>query len=78
MRGGRRSGACINAMAAPRMSQRAQEIDKFKNTSSGVPIKIMTALLLGLTTWFAYDLHRRKRLPHQNGASLLDALPRMR
>lgn len=70
--------ACINAMAAPRMSQRAQEIDKFKNTSSGVPIKIMTALLLGLTTWFAYDLHRRKRLPHQNGASLLDALPRMR
>ena len=38
-----------------------------KQMSGGGPIKVMTVGLLGLTTWFAYDLYMKKRFPHQHG-----------
>jgi hypothetical protein len=53
--------------ADPRVSKRTSEMARFQNTSSGLPIKIMTLALMGLTGWFAYDLYCKKRFPHQNG-----------
>ena len=62
----RASDRRIAAMAQPRMSKQAEQIQQLKNMS-GTPIKIMTFGLLGLTVWFAYDLYNKKRFPHQNG-----------
>jgi preprotein translocase subunit Sec63 len=39
-------------------------------SSSGASLKVMTALLLGMTSYLAYTLHHKKRLPHQRGYSL--------
>ena len=55
------------------VSKKMQEIQKYKNTSSGVPIKIMTLGLFALTGWFAFDLYQKKRFPHQNGWALAHA-----
>jgi len=62
--------------ADPRVSKRTSEMARFQNTSSGLPIKIMTLALMGLTGWFAYDLYCKKRFPHQNGVRLSDAFQR--
>ena len=62
-------------MASSPPRGRMQEIRHYQtNTSSGVPIKIMTLGLLGLTSYFAYDLWQKKRLPHQNGVSVTEHL----
>ena len=69
---------CLCAMAKASQSGKARvspnvaAIQHYRNTSSGVPIKIMTLGLLSLTTWFAYDLWSKKKFPHQHGADLRD------
>lgn len=56
------------------LAGRAQSIKDFKASgSSGVPIKIMTAMLLTLTAGFAFDLYQKKKMPHQH-VSLTDGI----
>ena len=48
------------------------EVHRYRATSSGLPIKFMTLGLLTLTTFFAYDLYKKKAYPHQHGHQLSD------
>lgn len=58
--------------AKAQVSERTKQILHYRNTASGVPIKIMTFGLLSLTIGFAYDLWHRKRFPHQHGVSVIE------
>ena len=58
---------------APSPEERAAPIREYHAKTSGTPIKLMTYMLLVLTTGFAADLFYRKRFPHQRGFSLFDA-----
>ena len=60
--------------AKQQVSERTRAIQQYRNTTSGVPIKIMTLGLLTLTGFFAYDLWQRKRFPHQHGVSVTEYL----
>ena len=56
------------ASRPPAAKTRSDEVLRYrKQMSGGGPIKVMTVGLLGLTTWFAYDLYMKKRFPHQHG-----------
>ena len=58
------------------MLDKRTEIQRYKKEmSGGGMIKAMTVALIGMTVYFAYDLHNRRRFPHQHGADLRDLLP---
>ena len=56
------------------VSSTAAQIAKYRNTSSGIPIKIMTGLLFALTGVVGYDLYQKKRFPHQHGVTISGGL----
>ena len=55
------------------------DLREYQKTAGGGSIRAMTALLLVMTGWLAYDLHRKKRLlPHQRGKQIGDLFSRFR
>lgn len=52
-------------LTRPPKDYRKEELRRYHAETSGTPIKVMMAVLLGLTGYTAYDMHGRKRMPYQ-------------
>ena len=76
--------AAYETLLRPTMSETAQklttpdgqsskdEVRRYAASTSSGPIKVMTAVLLAMTGWLAFKLHKKERFPHQRGYAIRD------
>ena len=62
------------------LAMKREEIVRYRTSVGSMSIKFMTVGLIASTSWFAYQLHARGRMPwqHGNGAEIAESLVRKR
>jgi hypothetical protein len=48
------------------------EIRRYHQNTGSTSIRVMTALLFGMTGYLAFTLHKKERFPHQRGFAIRD------